>query len=101
MPDNFRFTECKLWLFALQGQKPSVDSIWSAYHDFLDKAPANTKEFNTLKGGLLAALGLVRAGLPDSARAMAPDPGAIRRSTRPPELYVLRSRSPRAAGRQG
>ncbi len=70
MPDNFRFTECKLWLFALQGQKPSVDSIWSAYRNFVAKSPASAKDFNTLKGGMLAALGLVRAGLPDSARAV-------------------------------
>jgi tetratricopeptide (TPR) repeat protein len=70
MPDNFRFTECKLWLFALQGQKPSVDSIWAAYRAFVDKSPPGAKQFSALKGGMLAALGLVRAGLPDSARAV-------------------------------
>jgi TolB-like protein len=80
MPDNYRFTECKLWLFALQGQKPSVDSIWSAYREYVAKSPANVKQFDTLKGGMLAALGLVRAGLPDSAR------GVISRSQGNPQI---------------
>jgi serine/threonine-protein kinase len=71
MPDNFRFTECKLWLFSLQGQTPNVDSIWAAYKEFLDRSPANFKKVNELKGGMMVALGLVRAGLADSARHMA------------------------------
>jgi eukaryotic-like serine/threonine-protein kinase len=71
VPNNFRFTECKLWLFSLAGLKPSPDSIWSAYREFVDRSPANLKEFSKLKGGMLAALGLFRAGLVDSARSVA------------------------------
>jgi serine/threonine-protein kinase len=71
VPNNFRFTECKLWLFSLAGLKPSPDSIWSAYREFVDRSPANVKEFSKLKGGMLAALGLFRAGLADSARSVA------------------------------
>jgi len=71
VPNNFRFTECKLWLFSFAGFKPSPDSIWNAYREFVDRSPANVKELNKLKGGMLAALGLFRAGLPDSAKAVA------------------------------
>ena len=35
------------------------------------RAHPMSKKFNELKGGMLVALGLVRAGLPDSARAVA------------------------------
>jgi hypothetical protein len=71
VPDNYRFTECRLWLYTLQGQKPTTDSIWGAYKDFLEHSPAGIRQFNTLRGGMLAALGLVRAGLADSARHVA------------------------------
>jgi tetratricopeptide (TPR) repeat protein len=70
-PDNFRFTECRLWLYNLPG-KASADSVWKAYRDFLDQSPANAKPFHQLKGGMLVALGLIRAGVsPDSARSVA------------------------------
>jgi eukaryotic-like serine/threonine-protein kinase len=71
MPANFRFTECKLWLYALQGQKPNVDSVWATYQEFLQRTPPNLEQFHRLKGGMIAALGLVRAGLDDSAKSVA------------------------------
>ena len=64
-----RFTECTLWLYELPGQKVSADSVWKAYRDFIDQVPPSLKQFNQLKGGMLVALGLLRAGVsPDSAR---------------------------------
>ena len=36
-PDNFRFTECRLWLYDLPG-KTTADSVWKAYRDFLEAA---------------------------------------------------------------
>jgi serine/threonine protein kinase/tetratricopeptide (TPR) repeat protein len=71
VPEDYRFTQCRLELLELQGQTPKPDSIWATYKEFVARSPANSKEFNTLKGGMLAALALVRAGLPDSARAVA------------------------------
>jgi serine/threonine-protein kinase len=71
VPDNYRFTECRLWLYSLQGEKPSADSVWAAYKDFLAHSPASVKQFNTLRGGMLVALGLIRAGMPDSASRVA------------------------------
>jgi len=69
-PDNFRFTECQLLLFALQGKKPSVDSVWAVYREFLKRSPASLRQLDSLKGGLYVAMGLLRAGLPDSAKSM-------------------------------
>jgi tetratricopeptide (TPR) repeat protein len=71
VPDNYRFTECRLWLYTLDGQKPRADSVWAAYQAFVDRSPANVRDFNKLRGGMLVALGLLRAGLPDSARHVA------------------------------
>jgi len=70
-PNDFRFTECRLWMFALPGEKPKVDSIWAVYREFVDRVPASVKDFNKLRGQMLVTFGLVRAGLPDSARAVA------------------------------
>ena len=71
-PGSFRFSECRLWLYQLPGQKISADSVWGSYREFLDRVPASQKTYNQLKGGMLVALGLLRAGVsPDSARAVA------------------------------
>ena len=68
-PDYPRFGECRLWLFQLPGQKPSADSVWRAYREWIDLLPPSLKDFNRLKGGMIAALGLFRAGVPlDSVR---------------------------------
>jgi TolB-like protein len=69
-PDNFRFTECRLWLFTLEGGKPNVDSLWTTYGDYVKASPPNLQKFDALKGKMIAAVGLIRAGLPDSARAV-------------------------------
>ena len=70
-PENFRFTECKLWTYTLQGQQPRPDSIFAVYNRFVERSPAPLREFHELKGGMIAALGLARAGLADSARNVA------------------------------
>lgn len=70
-PNDFRFTECRLWSFALEGQVPAPDSLWAVYDRFLAVSPAPLREFHALKGRMMVALGLVQAGLPDSARAVA------------------------------
>ncbi len=69
-PENFRFTECQLAVFSLQGQKPSPDSVWALYREFVKRSPASLRQLDSLKGGLYVSLALVRAGLPDSAKAV-------------------------------
>jgi eukaryotic-like serine/threonine-protein kinase len=71
-PQNYRFTECKLWLYALPTQqKPNIDEVWKTYDEFVKVSPVNIQEFNKLKGKLMVGLAVLRAGLPDSAKALA------------------------------
>ncbi len=70
--DNFRFVECQLWLFTMRGSdKPAPSQIWAARDAFVKAAPSQQQEFIKLKAGMIAAIALIRAGLPDSARAVA------------------------------
>jgi eukaryotic-like serine/threonine-protein kinase len=71
LPDNSRFTECRLWLYAMEGPKPNVDSVWAAYRELVKRSPASRRQLDSLTGGMGVAAALVRAGLPDSARAVA------------------------------
>ena len=71
-PNYPRFTECRLWLYELPGQKPSADSVWKTYRDWIDQLPPSQQGFSKLKGGMIVALGLLRADVsPDSARHVA------------------------------
>jgi len=69
-PTDYRFSECRLWLLTLEGQTPSADSIWVANAGFLAANKADKPEFARQKGLILASIALIRAGLPDSARAV-------------------------------
>ncbi len=70
--DDFRFTECQLWLLTMRGsEKPTANEIWAAHDAFIKASPAPQQEFITRKAGMMAAIALIRADLPDSARAVA------------------------------
>jgi hypothetical protein len=71
-PDDFRFVECRLWLFTLpdQNPKPTADAIWKAYRDYTQANKVDKPEYAQKRGGMIAAMGLIQAGLPDSARAV-------------------------------
>ena len=71
-PENFRFAECQLWLHAMIAPtKPAPADIWRDYSQFVERSPKNVRAFHEQKGRMMVALGLVRAGLPDSARRLA------------------------------
>ena len=65
-PEYFRFTECRLWLFALKDQKPEIDQLWRSYGRYLEVSPPNAV-LNRHYGLMLVAIGLARAGLRDSS----------------------------------
>jgi serine/threonine-protein kinase len=69
--DDPRFVECQLWLFALEETAPDPVKPWQLLKRYVDLSPPNLREFRRLRGELLVAMALVRAGLPDSARAVA------------------------------
>jgi serine/threonine-protein kinase len=71
-PQNYLFTECRLWLYALPAPvKPDMREVWATYDKYIEMSPANVQEFDKLKGKMIVALALVQAGLKDSAQAMA------------------------------
>ena len=71
-PQNYLFTECKLWLYALPANAaPDMPEVWATYDEYVKVSPANVQEFDKLKGKLIVGLALVRAGMKDSAEAIA------------------------------
>jgi serine/threonine-protein kinase len=70
-PADPRFAECQIWLYALKGQKPDIDKAWSLLDEYLRLSPPNLRDFRRLRGQMLVAMALARAGLADSARAVA------------------------------
>ncbi len=70
-PAEPRFVECQIWLFALKGQKPEVSKAWKLLEQNLKLYPPNEQDYRRRRGQFLVAMALVRAGLADSARAVA------------------------------
>ena len=70
-PADPRFAECQIWLFALKGQTPDISKAWSLLDEYVRLSPPNSRDFLRLRGQMLVAMALARAGLADSARAVA------------------------------
>jgi serine/threonine-protein kinase len=71
-PGSYRFVECKLWLYSLRGgPKPEMNEVWKTYDEYVKVSPANVQEFDKLKGKMMVGLAFLRAGQPDSAKALA------------------------------
>jgi eukaryotic-like serine/threonine-protein kinase len=70
-PDYYRFTECRISLMGMKGQKPDIAKAWQLLGEFVRTTPPNLRPYHTLYGQMLVGMALVRAGLPDSARAVA------------------------------
>jgi len=69
-PQDFRFAECRLWVLVLPNQnpQPTATEIWQAASDFIAADKVEQPAFVEKKAGMLAGMGLIRAGLVDSAR---------------------------------
>jgi hypothetical protein len=70
-PDYYRFTECQIWLFSLKGQTPDIPKAWQLLEKFVELSPVSIRPLHQLYGQMLVAMALARAGLADSARAVA------------------------------
>jgi serine/threonine-protein kinase len=66
-----RFAECQLWLYILKDQKPDVAKAWRVLEDYQRLSPPTQRPYRKLYGQMILAMGLARAGLADSARAVA------------------------------
>ncbi|MFL5490750.1 MAG: protein kinase domain-containing protein [Gemmatimonadales bacterium] len=69
--DDPSFSECQILLFALPGQKPDVGKAWKLLDQYVKLYSPNERDFRQREGQLMVAMALARAGLPDSARAVA------------------------------
>jgi len=71
-PKDYRFVECRLWLLMFRNQQPppTADQVWKAYDAFVAAEKVDNPEFAKSYGMMLAAMGLNRAGLADSARSV-------------------------------
>jgi serine/threonine-protein kinase len=71
-PQSYRSVECKLWLYALPAEKkPDMAEVWRTYDEYVKASPANLQEFDKLKGKMMVGIAYLRAGMPDSAKAIA------------------------------
>jgi len=69
-PDNYRFTECRLWLMAAPNQPAEVDTAWQLLARLDSLAPASLRGFKHGVGEIMVAGVLRKASLPDSAEAV-------------------------------
>jgi tetratricopeptide (TPR) repeat protein len=71
-PNDPHSAECRLWLLGERDQTPppTADAIWKANDAYLAADKVTKPEVAKRKGMMLAAIGLIRAKLPDSARSV-------------------------------
>jgi tetratricopeptide (TPR) repeat protein len=76
-PSEPRFTECRLWVQFLPGQKPDVDQAWKLYQQFVQLTAPDERESERLRGQMIVAVVIARAAassgnaaLKDSAEAV-------------------------------
>lgn len=70
-PDDDRFMECQLWLMTMPGIEPDVDLAWELGDALVELSPAPDQELSRRWSRMAVAAVLARAGLEDSARAVA------------------------------
>jgi serine/threonine-protein kinase len=70
-PQDYRFKECQLWYLALKGAKMDIPMAWKVLEQYVQASPPGLRELNRKEGEMRVAAGLARAGLNDSARAVA------------------------------
>ena len=70
-PQDPFFTECQLQLYALRDQRPDITRAWQLLDQNVAQYPPNAREFRRRLDQLFVAMALTRAGLKDSARAVA------------------------------
>jgi serine/threonine-protein kinase len=70
-PEYYRFAECRIWLYALKNQRPDIQQAWHDYQEYLQLVPPTARAYHEHYGQMLVAIALARAGLRDSANAVA------------------------------
>jgi TolB-like protein len=70
-PDDYRFHDCQVRVFALPQVEPDIPRAWEHYRVFVELTPPQLRLISEKQGLIYMAMALVRADLPDSARAVA------------------------------
>jgi eukaryotic-like serine/threonine-protein kinase len=70
-PEYNRFVECQIWLYALKGETPDIPKAWQLLEQYVQITPPPQREFQRRYGQMIVAMALARAGLKDSADAVA------------------------------
>ena len=70
-PQSYRFAECQIWLYALKGTTLDLNQLQPLYRKYLELTPLTDRAYNEHYGKMLVAIALARAGLRDSADALA------------------------------
>jgi len=67
---DYRFTECQLMVNALPGAEPDIEASWDRVDQYVELSPEDVRQFNRSLGMIYMGMALVRADMPDSARAV-------------------------------
>ena len=70
-PDDFNFAKCKMWLLTTKAQDPDVGLAWRLADTVPKLAPVGRRAYEQHEARMIVAMVLARAGLADSARAVA------------------------------
>jgi serine/threonine-protein kinase len=70
-PANYRFTECRLLMLTTRDEQPDAARAWVLADSLLALTPPALRDYQRLSTQLMVAAVLARAGLTDSARALA------------------------------
>ncbi|HEU5050557.1 MAG TPA: serine/threonine-protein kinase [Gemmatimonadales bacterium] len=69
-PEDPRFVECQLKLFALRNYPPDIPKAWQLLERYVELSAPEIRDYRRLRGEMLVAIALVRAGRADSARSV-------------------------------
>ena len=66
-PEDPRFVECQIRLFALRSIRPDIPKAWALLDRYVELSPPEVRDSRRLRGEMFVAMGLIRAGQTDSA----------------------------------
>ncbi len=69
--EELRFVECPVWLMTMPGALPDLEEAWALLEEYVDLSPPQEKEFSRRWLQQAVAAVVARAGLADSAKAVA------------------------------
>ena len=69
-PEDPRFVECQIRLFALRSVPPEIPRAWELLDRYVELSPPEVRDSRRLRGEMFVAMALIRANQADSALAV-------------------------------